>query len=174
MPGGEFLPPFSRMKGVQKYLADRFGKGGAPAPTPESMLEECRSDLEAKCQSKRWLRISLSHLRRLEAAAGTLLGAKDGTPAGCSRRRQYAITEAELEKEPPEHCPEHAADGQPWIPAERVTWMAWRHAFGSLLAQAGVSLDKTSAWMGNTPDICRRHYAEFVPRDFRDDEIDKL
>jgi hypothetical protein len=42
------------------------------------------------------------------------------------------------------------------------------------LAQAGVSLDKISAWMGNTPAVCRNHYAQFVPRDQRDEEIDRL
>ena len=60
------------------------------------------------------------------------------------------------------------------IPPERIRWNAWRHTFGSLLAQAGVSLDKISAWMGNTPDVCRRHYAQFVPRDSHDEEIEKL
>lgn len=61
--------------------------------------------------------------------------------------------------------------------AARITkssWNVFRHTFGSLLAQAGVSLDKISAWMGNTPDVCRRHYAQFVPRDRRDDDIDKM
>jgi integrase len=57
---------------------------------------------------------------------------------------------------------------------ERIGWNPWRHTFGSLLAQAGVSLDKISAWMGNTPEVCRRHYAQFIPRDRRDGEIDKL
>lgn len=57
---------------------------------------------------------------------------------------------------------------------ERIGWNAWRHTFGSLLAQGGVSLDKISAWMGNTPEVCRRHYAQFIPRDRRDEEIDKL
>ena len=47
-------------------------------------------------------------------------------------------------------------------------------AFGSLLAQDGVSIDKISAWMGNTPEVCRRHYAQFVPRDRRDEDIDRL
>jgi hypothetical protein len=37
-----------------------------------------------------------------------------------------------------------------------------------------VSLDKISAWMGNSPEICRRHYAQFVPRDHRDEEVDRL
>lgn len=57
---------------------------------------------------------------------------------------------------------------------ERIGWNPFRHTFGSLLAQAGVSLDKISAWMGNTPEVCRRHYAQFIPRDRRDNEIDKL
>jgi integrase len=57
---------------------------------------------------------------------------------------------------------------------DRIGWNAFRHTFGSLLAQGGVSLDKISSWMGNTPDVCRRHYAQFIPRDRRDDEIDKL
>ncbi len=57
---------------------------------------------------------------------------------------------------------------------ERLGWNAWRHTFGSLLAQGGISLDKISAWMGNTPEVCRRHYAQFIPRDRRDGEIDIL
>ena len=56
----------------------------------------------------------------------------------------------------------------------RIGWNPFRHTFGSLLAQGGVSLDKISAWMGNTPEVCRRHYAQFIPRDRRDGEIDKL
>jgi len=55
-----------------------------------------------------------------------------------------------------------------------IRWNAWRHTFGSLLAQDGVSIDKISAWMGNTPEVCRRHYAQFVPRDRHDDDIEKL
>ena len=57
---------------------------------------------------------------------------------------------------------------------ERIGWNAFRHTFGSLLAQSGVSIDKISAWMGNTPEVCRRHYAQFIPRDKRDSEIDNL
>jgi len=58
--------------------------------------------------------------------------------------------------------------------ADRIGWTPFRHTFGSLLAQAGVSLDKISAWMGNTPAVCRRHYAEFVPRDAHDEDVEKL
>lgn len=57
---------------------------------------------------------------------------------------------------------------------ERIGWNSFRHTFGSLLAQEGVSLDKITSWMGNTPEVCRKHYAQFVPRDSRDDDIDKL
>lgn len=53
-------------------------------------------------------------------------------------------------------------------------WNIWRHTFGSLLAQNGVSLDKICSWMGNTPDVARRHYAQFVPRDGKDADIDKM
>ncbi len=39
----------------------------------------------------------------------------------------------------------------------------YRHTFGSQLAQKGVSLYKISTLMGNSPEICRRHYAALVP-----------
>ena len=39
----------------------------------------------------------------------------------------------------------------------------FRHTFGSQLAQKGLSLYKISALMGNSPEICRRHYAAIVP-----------
>lgn len=35
----------------------------------------------------------------------------------------------------------------------------FRHTFGSQLAQKGVSLFQISTLMGNSPEICRRHYA---------------
>ena len=57
---------------------------------------------------------------------------------------------------------------------ERIGWNVFRHTFGSVLAQEKIGLDKISAWMGNTPEVCRRHYAQFVPRDRRDTDIDKL
>lgn len=66
-----------------------------------------------------------------------------------------------------------APDGAEWIPAERIGWNAWRHTFATLRVQAGVSLDKITSWMGNTPEVCRRHYAQFVPRDHYDEDIDK-
>lgn len=39
----------------------------------------------------------------------------------------------------------------------------YRHTFGSQLAQRGVSLYKISSLMGNSPEICRRHYANLIP-----------
>ena len=52
-----------------------------------------------------------------------------------------------------------------------LTWtcLHFRHTFGSLLAQRGVSLYKISAMMGNSPEICRRHYAALIPDDFAGD-----
>ncbi len=41
--------------------------------------------------------------------------------------------------------------------------LAYRHSFGSHLARAGVSLYQLSVLMGNSPDICRRHYAHICP-----------
>ncbi len=38
-----------------------------------------------------------------------------------------------------------------------------RHTFGSQLAMKGESLYKISALMGNSPEICRRHYATLMP-----------
>ncbi|MFP4028638.1 MAG: tyrosine-type recombinase/integrase [Candidatus Brocadiia bacterium] len=60
------------------------------------------------------------------------------------------------------------------IPRDRIRWNAWRHTFATLLVQDGVSLDKISAWMGNSPEICRRHYAQFVPRGRHDEDIERL
>ncbi|HSW02232.1 MAG TPA: tyrosine-type recombinase/integrase [Sedimentisphaerales bacterium] len=51
--------------------------------------------------------------------------------------------------------------------------LAWscldfRHTFGSHLAQKGVSLYKIATLMGNSPEICRRHYAALIPEEMRD------
>ena len=51
------------------------------------------------------------------------------------------------------------AAGLPW------TCLDFRHTFGSQLAQRGVSLYQIAALMGNSPDICRRHYASLVTED---------
>lgn len=56
--------------------------------------------------------------------------------------------------------------------AKIVGWNAFRHTFASLRVQNGVSLDKICSWMGNTRDVCERHYAQFVPKDKRDADID--
>jgi integrase len=91
-----------------------------------------------------------------------------------------------IPKPPPSRSKEYKEKKAAWIEMkkkrdaelkvvlERIGWNPFRHTFGSLLAQAGVSLDKISAWMGNTPEVCKRHYAQFIPRDRRDQEIDKL
>lgn len=48
------------------------------------------------------------------------------------------------------------------------TCLDFRHTFGSQLAQRGESLYKIAALMGNSPDICRRHYAALVPEAMHD------
>jgi integrase len=44
----------------------------------------------------------------------------------------------------------------------------YRHTFGSQLAQKGESLYKIAALMGNSPEICRKHYAALVPEAMHD------
>jgi integrase len=55
---------------------------------------------------------------------------------------------------------ENAKAKLPW------TCLDFRHTFGSMLAQRGISLYKISAMMGNSPEICRRHYAALIPDQF--------
>ncbi len=45
----------------------------------------------------------------------------------------------------------------------RWTCLDFRHTFGSHLAMKGESLYKISSLMGNSPEICRRHYAALIP-----------
>ena len=54
------------------------------------------------------------------------------------------------------------ATGLPW------SCLDFRHTFGSHLAMKGESLYKISALMGNSPDICRRHYAALLPESLVD------
>ena len=44
----------------------------------------------------------------------------------------------------------------------------YRHTFGSQLAMKGESLYKIAKLMGNSPEICRRHYAALVPESLGD------
>lgn len=47
---------------------------------------------------------------------------------------------------------------------DKLRWNVFRHTFASLLAQSGkVSIDQICAIMGNTPAVCRRHYAYLIP-----------
>ena len=43
------------------------------------------------------------------------------------------------------------------------TCLDFRHTFGSQLAMKGESLYKIATLMGNSPEICRRHYAALAP-----------
>jgi site-specific recombinase XerD len=55
--------------------------------------------------------------------------------------------------------------------AHGLSWSCgdYRHTFGSHLAMKGVSLYKISSLMGNSPDICRKHYAALVPQEMREE-----
>jgi hypothetical protein len=44
----------------------------------------------------------------------------------------------------------------------------FRHTFGSQLAQKGISLYKIAELMGNSPEVCRRHYAALAPEKMHD------
>lgn len=44
----------------------------------------------------------------------------------------------------------------------------FRHTFGSQLAMKGESLYKISKLMGNSPEICRKHYAAIIPESLTD------
>lgn len=48
------------------------------------------------------------------------------------------------------------------------TCLHYRHTFGSQLAMKGESLFKISTLMGNSPEICRRHYAALIPEALAD------
>lgn len=50
----------------------------------------------------------------------------------------------------------------------RWTCLHFRHSFGSHLAMKGESLYKISTLMGNSPDICRRHYSALLPESLAD------
>ena len=50
----------------------------------------------------------------------------------------------------------------------RWTCLVFRHTFGSHLAQMGKSLYHISKLMGNSPEICRRHYAALIPEEMAD------
>jgi len=50
----------------------------------------------------------------------------------------------------------------------RWTCLDFRHTFGSQLAMKGESLYKISTLMGNSPGICRRHYAALMPETMAD------
>lgn len=52
----------------------------------------------------------------------------------------------------------------------KLTWgsLDFRHTFGSHLAMKGESLYKISKLMGNSPEICARHYAALIPEEMGD------
>ncbi len=57
---------------------------------------------------------------------------------------------------------------------EKFGWNAFRHTFASRHAQAGLSLDIIAAWLGDSPKVCKEHYARYVPKNVRDSRIDAV
>ena len=55
-----------------------------------------------------------------------------------------------------------------------LEWNVFRHTYASRLVRRGVPIDVVAAWMGNSPEVCRRHYARFLPRSGRDSRIDLI
>lgn len=59
----------------------------------------------------------------------------------------------------------------PWTRYMEAHGVAWitphtaRHTFASLLAAEGLSLFKIAKWIGDTVDVCERHYAHLSPDD---------
>ena len=64
-------------------------------------------------------------------------------------------------------CDNFSADLRARNLASHLPWgcLDYRHTFGSQLAMKGESLYKISKLMGNSPDICRRHYASLAPEE---------
>ncbi len=55
---------------------------------------------------------------------------------------------------------------------EKFGWNAFRHTFASRHAQAGTPIDVIAAWLGDSPKVCKEHYARYVPANRRDTRID--
>jgi len=67
-------------------------------------------------------------------------------------------------------CDNFSADLRAANDAANLSWscLDYRHTFGSQLAMKGESLYKISKLMGNSPEICRRHYAALLPESLID------
>ncbi len=55
---------------------------------------------------------------------------------------------------------------------EKFGWNPFRHTFASRHAQAGTPIDVIAAWLGDSPKVCKEHYARYVPANMRDTRID--
>lgn len=56
---------------------------------------------------------------------------------------------------------------------EHIGWNVCRHTFASLKVQDGVDVQKVARWIGDTLETCLLHYAQFIPKDRRDPDIDR-
>lgn len=67
-------------------------------------------------------------------------------------------------------CDNFSADLRTANAKARLPWtnLDYRHTFGSQLAMKGESLYKIATLLGNSPEICRKHYAALVPESLTD------
>jgi len=111
--------------------------------------------------------------RRVVDIAGPLLQRLTTVPKKRRRGRVVAWPAVEgLYKGAAKRCLERVRVLCPQVAASRIGWNSFRHTFASLLVQSGVSIFKVAAWMGNSIDVCRRHYAAMMPE--HDPDIDRL
>jgi len=68
--------------------------------------------------------------------------------------------------------PINGPDGKPIVAVEKLRWNVFRHTFASLLVQNGAPLWKVAQWMGNSIQVCQRHYAAMRPE--HDADIDLM
>jgi len=68
----------------------------------------------------------------------------------------------------------HMKNACPEIPRHKRGWNVFRHTFASRHAQHGTSIDVIAAWLGDSPRICREHYARYVPENMKDSRIDYI
>ena len=52
---------------------------------------------------------------------------------------------------------------QPWL----KPWMNLRSSVETQLLREGFDLEAVSKWLGNSPDIARKHYLQITPNDIR-------
>jgi integrase len=119
----------------------------------------------------------LAYLDRLGARRGRLVPAwRDPRETRCytddaentldALREAFSARAAKIRKRGGPRAEAHARAVE--TAAGKLGWNNFRHTVASLLVQNGVSLSKVAAILGNSEEVCRRHYAQFVSTRDRD------